>query len=241
VTATVSDGGTLVGTLTATASSGVATFSTLGIRGFGGTAYTITYTALDLTTATQSVTPSALSVGNTGPGGGNIYYVAASAGFTCGPTLNETCYYLEAAPSGAVTRAHDWSFIPCDDVECSVPIATGTVIGTGYKNTLAMVSLGVGDYAGDKARAYTGNTLTDWFLPSKDELNQMCKWIRNISGVNCNNDDGSETSTLWWWSSTRSIEALFSAWGQSFDSGMPMELDIQPNGGTIFVWPVRSF
>ena len=62
VTATVSDGATLVGTRTATASNGVATFSDLGISGTAGTAYTITYSASyggsALTVATQSVTPT---------------------------------------------------------------------------------------------------------------------------------------------------------------------------------------
>ena len=62
ITASVSAGATLVGTTTATASSGVATFNNLGISGTAGTAYTITYSATyggnALTVATQSVTPT---------------------------------------------------------------------------------------------------------------------------------------------------------------------------------------
>ena len=182
VTATVSAGGTLVGTLTATASSGVATFSTLGIRGFGGTAYTITYTTSGLTAATQSVTPSALIVGNTGPGGGKIYYVAASAGFTCGPTLNETCYYLEAAPAtlcnylgtNEILWSCEYYFWSDNGVDLIGPSARNNGIGSGYANTLAMLGQTNGDtegYAGTVARAYRGpNTLLDWYLPSYDEL-----------------------------------------------------------------------
>ncbi len=56
VTATVSSGGTLVGTTTATTSSGVATFSDLGITGTAGSTYTITYAVSGLTSATASVT-----------------------------------------------------------------------------------------------------------------------------------------------------------------------------------------
>ena len=190
VTATVSAGGALVGTATATASSGVATFSNLGIRGFGGTAYTITYTATytasDLTTATQSVTPSALSVGSTGPGGGTIYYVApTAAGFYCGPTLNEKCYYLEAAPatlcnySGTdepqgILWSCEYYFWSDNGEELIGPGARNDEIGGGYANTLAMLGQtdgGTAGYAGTVARAYGGpNTLLDWYLPSYGEL-----------------------------------------------------------------------
>ena len=38
------------------------------------------------------------TVGNTGPGGGTIFYVASTP-FYCGSTLSETCNYLEVAPS----------------------------------------------------------------------------------------------------------------------------------------------
>jgi hypothetical protein len=37
-------------------------------------------------------------IGDTGPGGGTIFYETSTA-FACGPTLSETCNYLEAAPS----------------------------------------------------------------------------------------------------------------------------------------------
>ncbi len=198
VTATVSTGGTLVGTATATASSGVATFSNLGIRGYGDTAYTITYTAAGLTTATQSVTPSALIVGNTGPGGGKIFYVATSTGFNCGPIITEKCYYLEAAPSGWNTGNDpilSWATdtpvmpgVPTQNRLTTVPApgARETAIGTGYQNSDAIVAQTgnvVASSAAVAARAYRGNGLTDWLLPSKDELNQMCKWQRGISGV----------------------------------------------------------
>jgi large repetitive protein len=62
VTATVSSGASLVGSVTATAVNGVVTFNDLGISGTAGTAYTITYSATvsgnALTAATQSVTPT---------------------------------------------------------------------------------------------------------------------------------------------------------------------------------------
>ena len=234
VTATVSAGGTLVGTATATASSGIATFSNLGIRGFGGTAYTITYTAAGLTTDTQSVTPSALTVGNTGPGGGKIFYVAdTSAGFNCGPTTTEKCYYLEAASTTATTN-------PWADVQrawstdgnqtTSVPNANGTTIGTGYKNSLAIVAQ-TGNVAASSAavaaRGYGGpNNLTDWFLPSIDELVALFSQKTTVGGFVAGS----------YWSSSE-VDAS-NAWDQGFSSGDQGNTSKDP---TLSVRPVRAF
>jgi hypothetical protein len=55
VTASISAGGTLVGTVTATASGGVATFSNLGISGTPSSTYTVTYSAIGVTPVTQSI------------------------------------------------------------------------------------------------------------------------------------------------------------------------------------------
>ena len=233
VTATVSTGGTLVGTATATASSGVATFNNLGIRGYGGTAYTITYTAAGLTTATQSITPSALIVGNTGPGGGKIFYVAASPGFTCGAELSETCYYLEAASTTATTNpwadvGRTWS--TADNQSTSVPNATGLVIGTGYKNSLAIVAQAgnvEASSAAVAARGYGGpNNLTDWFLPSKDELNQLYVQRATVGGF--------EAGT--YWSSSQHNSSI--ARSRHFINGADT---INVKSGPYSVRPVRAF
>jgi hypothetical protein len=57
VTATVSAGGTLLGTTTATvdAATGIATFTDLGISGTNNSSYTITYSSAGLTAATVSI------------------------------------------------------------------------------------------------------------------------------------------------------------------------------------------
>jgi hypothetical protein len=191
VTATISSGGALVGTTTATAVSGVATFSDLGIRGFGGTAYTISYSASGLAPATQSVTPTAYTIGATGPGGGKIFYVASSAGFTCGVTLNEKCYYLEAAPP-ALGRAN-WDTDTVNSVSrtwaqsphrsTSVPnfgnLTAAEAIGYGYRNTRLIIDQGNTDPANSAAalaQSFSGGGFSDWFLPSRQELNTLCQW-----------------------------------------------------------------
>jgi len=114
-------------------------------------------------------------IGDTGPGGGKIFYVSVP-GFACGPTLNLICRYLEAAPTTGTAAWNDfydfyeWS----GDVTTQIG-TTGTAIGDGLKNTLAMVSLSsTPGKAGTISRAFRGpNNLTDWYLPSKDELNQL--------------------------------------------------------------------
>ena len=191
VTATISTGGALVGTKTAVASSGVATFTDLGIRGFGGTAYTITYTAAGLTTATQSETPTALTVGVTGPGGGRIFYVATSSGFNCGPETTEKCYYLEVAPPALGLASWDsdtvnsvsrtWAQTPHRTT--AVPDfgdrTAAEAIGYGYRNTRLIISQGNSDpstSAAALAQSFRGGGFADWFLPSREELNTLCQW-----------------------------------------------------------------
>ena len=169
VTASISSGGALIGTKSVNAVNGVATFTNLGLKGMNGTAYTITYTVSGLTTATESVTPTgSWSLGNTGPGGGKIFYVNTS-GFACGPTLSETCYYLEVAPIGANTTK-DWAV---SANRTSSAGASGTVIGSGYQNTMAIINQGNSNSAAAYAQEYRGGSLSDWYLGTRLELYQI--------------------------------------------------------------------
>jgi hypothetical protein len=241
VTATISGaGGTLIGTTTATASSGVATFTGLGIDGTNGTTYTITYTVSGLTVATATVTLAALTcatggtciVGDTGPGGGKVFYVAASNFTSTGSTCNTTCRYLEAAPTSGTNRwtdaVYQWSGNTTVQIGAS---AAGTAIGTGYANTLAIVGQasggGTADRAATKARAYRGpNNLSDWFLPSKDELNQLFVARTTVGGFVAND----------YWSSSES--SAIDAWFQNFSNGIQYQ---NYKNITFYVRPVRAF
>jgi hypothetical protein len=54
--------------------------------------------------------------------------------------------------------------------------ATGTAIGTGLANTNTIITsqgATATSYAAELARAYTGGGYSDWYLPSKDELNKL--------------------------------------------------------------------
>ena len=140
--------------------------------------------------ALTCATGGTCAVGETGPGGGVVFYVQDAGGtFACGPTLASTCKYLEAAPANWLTGTtgdprRTWATdtdpgAGIGNQEALVTGADGTAIGSGYKNTLEIVAQ-TGNVAATSAavltRDYQGNSKTDWYLPSKDELNQMCKW-----------------------------------------------------------------
>ena len=240
VTATISSGGTLIGTTTATASSGVATFNNLGVDGTIGTTYTISYTALDLPVASATVTLTGTNcdgatftcqVGDIGPGGGKIFYVApttftqlGATGFMC----STACKYLEAAPTSGTNAWTAGSTYAWSAITDTAIGTTGAAIGTGFKNTLDMVSQSnTAGKAGTASRAYRGpNNLTDWFLPSKDELNQI--YLRRATV--------GDFSGYSYWSSTERSAA--NAWLQN--SGDGNQLD---NGKSGEAWarPIRAF
>ena len=96
--------------------------------------------------------------------------------------------------------------------------ATGTAIGTGSANTDAIINVqGATEtsYAAGLARAYTGGGYTDWFLPSKDELNKMFSY-KAVINTTATANDGSNFATNNYWSSTEYDD---NAWYQNFGSG----------------------
>ena len=115
------------------------------------------------------------SIGDTGPGGGKIFYVSVE-GFIMTDT-GERCHYLEAAPNHVGSRS--WA----SSNYISTQIATETAIGTGRRNTIVILQR---DSAAPAAKAcddYIYYGKSDWFLPSEDELNQLLinrNAVRNI-------------------------------------------------------------
>jgi hypothetical protein len=117
------------------------------------------------------------ALGGTGPGGGMIFYVANEP-FVCGYQLNEFCLYLEVAPFGWYDDGSDpvrtWSAEA--NWQTAVVGANETAIGTGFANSVAIASQG-GNFdfnsAAVLAREHDGGNQVDWYLPSKDELDQL--------------------------------------------------------------------
>jgi hypothetical protein len=217
---------------TINSSERVLTFTSAGSCVIRATAATTSNYLTGYIDATFTVTAATCengvcALGDIGPGGGKVFYVHDSGTFACGATLASQCKYLEAAPTAgtnAWTEArYDWS----DTQSWIGETAQGTRVGSGYRNTEAMVAQrSTANKAGTIARAYRGpNNLSDWYLPSIDELWQL--YIqRTTVGF----------STDGYWSSSE-----FSgnhAWYQSFANGAQ-------NGSSklnsFYVRPVRAF
>ena len=94
--------------------------------------------------------------------------------------------------------------------------ATGTAVGTGQANTDAIIlTQGDGNNAASICRSLALGGYTDWFLPSKDELNLM---YMNIGpGANGANANLGGFSIYVYWSSSESNSQT--AWSQLFKTG----------------------
>ena len=209
-------------------------------------------------TAATCANGGACIVGNTGPGGGIVFYVQAADGtFNCGVAFTSTCRYLEAAPNtwsgGSADPTKLWAVSAYQSTDVTAitnnfsAYNTASGIGLGYKNSLAIVAQGNGTTtAAGAARAYAGGSQSDWYLPTTAELNLLCQWARNVAqsvttpcaGGTLNTGTGASGgfSPANYWSSSES--AGNDAWYQSFTSGGQ---DASSKNYSTYVRPVRAF
>jgi hypothetical protein len=142
------------------------------------------------------------SIGDTGPAGGIIFYVNAG-GFTM-TGIAGTCHYLEAAPANMATTLA-WASSGFYETDIS---GTGTAIGTGKANTAAILAVDANAPAARACSEYSGGGKNDWFLPSKDELNELNKAKRKT---------GLPTEGIFWSSSQLYSFVDTDAWSQNFN------------------------
>ena len=181
-------------------------------------------TSSDTTTSTVAVV--VYNVGDTGPSGGKIFYKDLSR-----PAGSQ---YFEAACAG-------WSDGTCGGSDLSDPetswgcmkklIATKEAIGAGKKNTTKILSgcETVGIAAQLAADLELGGQ-TDWFLPSKDELNQMFIQRKLIDGFSSNR----------YWSSSEAWRTYL-AWYHSPRPGFQHQRPEYKASDSQAVRPVRAF
>jgi hypothetical protein len=149
------------------------------------------------TTTAQPATPliPVYKIGDTGPGGGKIFYVSEK-GFV---SNGKTCHYLEAAPRDVGNLV--WSY---NEIKTG---ATKTGIGAGAENTATVRTADSNAAAARACNMYSNDGKEDWFLPSKDELNEMYWNKAAIGGFD----------KAWYWSSSEG-ESM-SVWAHDFGNG----------------------
>ena len=167
------------------------------------------------------------AIGDTGPGGGIVFYDAGS--------IMPWGRYLEVAPQNLT--AAEFGCIG------SKPSSSLASIGDGRKNSEDInYSLCGANTPAKAAFTFTLAGATGWYLPSKDELNELCKFARGqrtgSSGVAC-----AATGTLrpgfsptFYWSSTETDDNF--AWYQNFVTGLQLSYG-KPTSAA--VRPIRAF
>ena len=203
-------------------------------------------------------------IGSTGPGGGVVFYDAGSQQWWG--------RYLEFAPAGWFGTPEDPYLTWCEYPRNQTKIATlasdatqsqtlGVEIGKGKGNTLLAAKF-CDPSAALVTTSYRGGGMSDWFLPSRDELNELCKYAyRQTTGsakVICIADhpvadrDWRATSKFrpgfsrdYYWSSSEGENVDYgyisgAAWAKHFDHDEPFRADIPKNHRNV-VRPIRAF
>ena len=137
----------------------------------------------------DEVSFTTLSVGQTGPGGGIVFFNKGNS--------NGGWQYLESAKNDQSTGIV-WG--------CDGTAITGTqpTVGSGEANTsLIVAGCNEASFAAKLCDNLTLGGQSDWFLPSRDEMNLMYKNMYL-------NSQGNFTTSLMYWSSTSSSYEYYS-------------------------------
>jgi hypothetical protein len=179
-----------------------------------------TPTDIVVSSTDSPVMPNVYKVGDIGPGGGVVFYVSQTPFTSRGSDCANSCLYLEVAPTEFPSS--EW----CKDRNIFIRF-TSVEIGSGMNNTTrargACIS-GAIQIASD----YVNGGKNDWFLPSKDELNELYL-SRALAGV----------SKMHWSSSEFEGDESVWAWAQYFHDGSQ-----HPNkdkADALGVRPIRAF
>ncbi len=176
------------------------------------------------------VPPTVYTVGETGPGGGIIFYISEAAFTSTGSECNTNCHYLEVAPANWSSHNEEEYYKYSDYELASQTETTGNEsgftwerdswrIGAGMGNTLLLAAENTasisGNIASKVAQAYpaSDSSAGQWFVPSMNELNELCKYANSLPTGSPRTPCSSGTlrsgfSSLWYWSSSEWNEPL---------------------------------
>ena len=113
--------------------------------------------------------------------------------------------------------------------------ATGISIGSGLDNTSKIINIqGAGDYAASSSSAYRGGGYSDWFFPSKEELNQIFLNKNTINSASSSNG-GANLNNSWYWSSSET--GFSTAWIHHFGTNQIQDFG---KDATLYVRAVRN-
>jgi hypothetical protein len=199
---------------------------------------TVTTTAPSTVTTTA---PPEYRVGQTGPGGGTVFYVNKSR--PVGSQYFEVaCHGWQNQCNGSADPLVEWN---CYNVRLDTDWYS---IGTGERNTSKILEGCNGELiAARLADEYTNSGQSDWFLPSREELNALCLWAFNDTTNTICNNDGVDNRTMvqnfysgWYLSSSTAPAANpYYSWAQRFTDGQRGNSWIRYNPA--YVRPIRSF
>jgi hypothetical protein len=127
------------------------------------------------------------SVGQTGPGGGIVFYDAGST--------QAWGRYLEAAPSDTGS-GRLWTYPFTQGAGLSLP----STLGSGYANTVALAN--AGSAVASATLSYDGGGKSDWFMPDNAMMNLMYTNRIAIGNFLLTGDGGSRPSGGWYLTST---------------------------------------
>ena len=174
-------------------------------------------------------------LGSLGPGGGIVFYDAGKQ--------MPWGRYIEVAPA-------DWNRTPDDPLTtwCGQYInvsptfesqladtvlqnSMGPEIGKGKPNSAFMVANCITQASVEGAAVltakYSGGGKTDWFLPSKDELNELCKFAQGQASVSASTPCGASgklrpglklKTNAFYWSSTEIVSQAIPNPGVTWDA-----------------------
>ena len=176
------------------------------------------------------------TIGDTGPAGGKIFYVAQT-GFdlftgtgTGDAATSVKAHYLEAALAD-IAGIHAWASSGFTNTGID---GTSPAIGTGRRNTNLILAVDVNAPAALACRNYRAaapnNAFDDWFLPSTSELQQLRTNISIVGGF-------ATVEYSWYWTSSQVMSYDARRLGFHDDSD-PSRGD-KPN--QILVRPIRAF